>query len=347
MLGEPGYYIYSRSANPNVVAFERTVAALEGAEAAVATGAGMAAISSMLVALLSPGDHVVVGRDMYGSTTALLGGPLARFGIALSAAADDEASSFAAAMRPATKLLLVETVSNPLMRVADVPALAEVAHSAGALLAVDASFTSPALSRPLEQGADIVLHSATKYLGGHSDVTAGVVAGTNAVADAVRAVRNLFGTVCSPLDAWLALRGIKTLALRMERHSSNAFAVARFLAGQPKVRHVYFPGLADDAGYERACRLFPRGTGGMLSFELDGGRAEAERFIGGLSLIRFAASLADVATTISHPALTSHRAMAPLERARLGITDGLIRVSVGIESADDICADLARGLAAV
>lgn len=347
MKGEPGYFAYARNAHPNALMFEQAMARLEGAEAAVATSSGMAAISMLLLGLLRPGDHVVVARDLYGTTMALLKGPLAQYGIGATAAASGAPAAYAEAMRRETKLILVETVSNPLVRVADIPAIADVAHGRGALLAVDASFTSPALSRPLAQGADVVLHSATKYLSGHSDVTAGVVAGADEAMERVRESRTLFGASCSPLDAWLALRGLRTLALRVERHAANAQRVAEFLAASPRVRRVFYAGLPDDPDQALAVRLLPGGPGGMLAFELDGGAAAVDRLIGGLAMIRFAPSLADVATTLSHPASTSHRSLSPEERTALGIGDGLVRLSVGIESADDICADLARGLDAL
>jgi cystathionine beta-lyase/cystathionine gamma-synthase len=347
MDGEPGYFGYARSEHPNAAALESAVASLEQGEAAVTTSSGMAAIATLMLAALRPGDHVVVARDLYGSTTSLLTGPLARYGIATTAAAAAEVAAYERAFRPETKLVFVETVSNPLVRVADIAALAALARARGALLAVDASFTSPALSRPLAQGADVVVHSATKYLSGHSDVTAGVVVGRRELMEQVRAARTLFGGVCSPLDAWLTLRGLRTLALRMERHTVNAQRVAEFLVGRPEVRRVCYAGLADDTDHALAVRVLPGGAGGMLSFEVDGGTDAVGRFVAGLEFVRFAPSLGDVSTTISHPATTSHRSISRDERARLGIGDGLIRVSVGIESADDICADLARGLSAL
>jgi len=347
MDGEPGHYIYSRNANPTVAAFERAVTELDGGEAAVATASGMGAISTLFLALLKPGDHVVASHDLYGSTAVLVTGPLADLGVTMTAADPSDASAVNAAMTPATRLIFVETVSNPLMRVADVPALAEVAKRHGCVLAVDASFTSPALSQPLAQGADVVVHSATKYLGGHSDLTAGVAVGRAAMMDPLRKTRTLFGPACSPLDAWLALRGMKTLALRMERHASNGQFVAQFLCGHPKVRRVYYPGLPDDPCHATARRVLPRGSGGMLSFEIDGGAPAVDRFISGLAMVRFAASLADVTTTLSHPASTSHRGLSAERRAELGIGDGLVRLSAGIESPDDICADLEHGLVAV
>lgn len=347
MDGEAGQYIYRRIANPNLVAFERAMAGLEGAEAAVATASGMGAIATLFAAVLSAGDHVLASRDLYGTTTMLLSGPLASFGVETTFADASQAGGFESSLRPNTRLVYVETVSNPLMRIADIPALAELAHRHNALLAVDATFTTPSLSRPLAQGADVVMHSATKYLGGHSDVMAGVIVGTTETMERLRATRTAFGATCSSLDAWLALRGLKTLSLRMERHAANALGVAEFLAAHAKVRRVSFAGLASDPDHALAQRLLPRGPGGMLSFEIDGGRDAVARFLGGLRMIRFAASLGDVSTTVSYPAMTSHRGIAPEERLALGIGDGLIRVSTGIESLDDIIHDLARGLAAV
>lgn len=345
--GEPGVYIYSRDANPTVVAFERAAASLDGAEAALAMASGMGAISTIFLGLLAAGDHAVVARELYGATLVLLSQQLSRYGVRATAVDAGDLAALEAACEPNTKLIFIETVSNPLMHVADVPAIAEVARRHGAVLAVDGTFTSPALSQPLSQGAGLVMHSATKYLGGHSDVTAGIVAGSGELIERLRPVRKLFGPTCSPLDAWLALRGMKTLALRMERHTANALGLAAFLEQHKKVQRVYHPGLADHPQHALAACILPDGVGGMLSFEIEGGYAAVDRFTQALSMIRFAASLGDVTTTISHPALTSHRGLSEQERAAVGITDGLIRVSTGIESLDDIVADVDRGLAAV
>ncbi|MDP9237193.1 MAG: PLP-dependent aspartate aminotransferase family protein [Chloroflexota bacterium] len=345
--GEPGAYIYSRDANPTVVMLERALAALEGAEAAVATGSGMGAISTLFVALLSAGDHVVMARELYGATVLLLSQYLSRFGVWATAADATNLVAVEAAIQPNTKLIFVETVSNPLMRLADLPSIAEMAHRRGVLLAVDATFTTPVLSRPLAQGADLVMHSATKYLSGHSDVTAGIVAGNEPLIRKVGAARKFFGPTCSPLDAWLTLRGLKTLALRVERHTANAQQLAELLEQHPRVSRVCYAGLAASPQRELAACLLPRGAGGMLSFEIDGGRTAVDRFIAALRIARFAASLGDVSTTISHPAVTSHGCLSIDERGALGISDGLIRVSVGIESIDDLCADFERGLDAV
>lgn len=342
----PGYFVYSRDANPTVVALEQAVAELEGGEQCVAAASGMAAISLVFLALLRPGDHVVAARELYGTTITLLSGPLAALGIEATFVDATSSTAVRDAFTGSTRMVFIETVSNPLMRLADIPALAEIARASGALLVVDASFTSPALSRPLDQGAAMSLHSATKYLGGHSDVTAGVVTTSADLARRIRQAARTFGPTCAPLDAWLTLRGLKTLALRMERHSRNGAELATWLADQPGVRRVYFAGLASDPQRQLAARLYPGGLGGMLSFELEGGGPAVERFLGGLKLVRFAASLADVSTTISYPATTSHRGLTPDQRQALGIGEGLIRLSAGIEAVDDIIADLERGLAA-
>lgn len=342
----PGYFIYSRDANPTVAALEHAVAELEGGEGCVAAASGMGAISMLFLALLRPGDHVVAARELYGTTVTLLSGALAALGIQASFVDATDALAVRAALTGATRMVFVESISNPLMRLADIPALAEVARAADALLVVDASFTSPALGRPLQQGADVSLHSATKYLSGHSDVTAGVVTASAEVVDRVREAARTFGPTCAPLDAWLTLRGLKTLALRMERHSQNGAALAGWLANQPAVRRVHFAGLPADPQRPLAARLYPRGLGGMLSFELEGGRRAVERFLGGLKLVRFAASLADVSTTVSYPATTSHRGLTPEQRRALGIGEGLVRLSAGIEAIADITADLEQGLAA-
>ena len=347
VTGEPGTYIYARDANPTVVALEAAVASLEGADGAVAMASGMGAISALFLAMLRAGDHIVVGREMYGATLVLLSDFMSRLGISATLADATDTAAVEAAIQPNTKLIFVETVSNPLMRLADIPALAEVAKRHAVTLAVDATFTSPVLSRPLTQGADLVMHSATKYLSGHSDVMAGVVAGSTRLIRKLRANRKFFGPICSPMDAWLTLRGMKTLALRVERHTSNALALAQSLEAHSRVKRVCYAGLKSNPQHALAATILPHGVGGMLSFEIEGGVDAVSRFISGLTLVRFAGSLGDVTTTISHPALTSHRGLTPEERAALGITDGLIRVSTGIEAPADICTDFDRGLAAV
>lgn len=331
----PGY-VYGRFGTPNHTMLEETLAGLEGAEAALVTASGMGALTAMLLAALQPGEHLVAGRDLYGSTTALLREQAARWGIAVGFADATETAAVEAALTPATRAIFVEAVSNPLLRLADLPGLAELARRRGLPLLVDATFATPALLRPLEHGAAVVHHSATKYLSGHGDVTAGVLAGPSALIAAARAQAVRIGLNLGPFDAWLALRGVRTLALRMERHSANALALARFLAGRPEVRRVHYPGLPAHPQHGLALRLFPAGFGGMLAFELRGGGAAVERFFAALPLIEFAPSFGDVTTTWSYPARTSHRPLSVEEQAKLGIDPGLVRLSVGIEDVDDL-----------
>jgi len=344
IAGEAGYYAYGRSGNPTVAAFERAVAALEGAEEAVAAASGMGAIAAVLQAHVPPGSRVVTTGALYGDTRAYLDGPLAAAGVAV------EHRSPAAPERPLpsdTALVLAESIANPLLQVADVPAWAAACRAAGARLVVDATFATPCGGRPLAHGADLVVHSATKYLGGHGDLILGVAAGARADVAPIRQAVTQHGTPAGPFEAWLALRGLRTLHLRMARHVANATAVAGWLAARPDVARVWHPSLGDAAARALAERVLPGGTGGVVSFELSGGRPAVEAFLGGLSMIRFAASLADVATTLSIPALTSHRKLTPEARAAQGISDGVVRLSCGIEAAGDITADLARGLEAM
>lgn len=341
----PGY-VYGRFGTPNHTMLEATLAGLEGAEAALVTASGMGALTAMLLAALGPGEHLVAGRDLYGSTTALLREQAARWGIAVGFADATEAAAVEAALTPATRAVFVEAVSNPLLRLADLPGLGEVARRRGLPLLVDATFATPALLRPLEHGATLVHHSATKYLSGHGDVTAGVLAGPSALIAAARAQAVRIGLNLGPFDAWLALRGVRTLALRMERHSANALALARFLAGRSEVRRVHYPGLPGHPQHGLARKLFTDGFGGMLAFELRGGAAAVERFFAALPLIEFAPSFGDVTTTWSYPARTSHRPLSAEEQAKLGIDPGLVRLSVGIEDVDDLREALETALGA-
>ena len=341
----PGY-VYGRFGTPNHTMLEETLAALEGAEAAVVTASGMGALTALFHAALRPGDHLVAGQDLYGSTTALLRTEGARWGLQVSFADATDAGAVEAAMTPATRAIFVEAVSNPLLRLADLPALAALARRRGVELFVDATFSSPALLRPLEHGATAVHHSATKYLSGHGDATAGVIAGSRALADAVRAAAVRIGLNLSPFDAWLTLRGVRTLALRMERASANALGLAGFLAERPEVGRVFYPGLPDHPRHALATKLLRDGFGGMLSFELAGGGPAVERFFGALRLIEFAPSFGDVTTTWSYPVRTSHRPLPAEEQARLGIGPGLVRMSVGIEDVEDLREALEAALAA-
>ena len=340
-------YVYSRISNPGVEQLEQAVALLEGAEAAAAYSSGMAAIAMALLAELKAGDHVVAHQVLYGGTYALFVNEMGRFGVEVSFADFTDLAAVRTAMRPNTKVLYVETICNPLMEVIDIPEVAVLAAKTGAKVYVDNTFASPVHFQPLLAGADVVVHSATKYLNGHSDITGGVVAGSKEFIDRVKKVGTTYGPTLSPFDAWLVLRGVKTLAVRMERHSANAQALAEFLAQHPKVTQVHYPGLPSSKTYAVARKLLAGGCGGMLSFAVAGGVEEASSVIRGLQLTELVPSLAGPSTTVSHPGKTSHRAIPLQERQAYGVGDDLIRVSVGIETIDDIIADFAQVLAKV
>ena len=340
---EPGN-IYSRFTNPTVQAFEKRLAAMEGADSCVATASGMAAIMSMLLALLKAGDHLVVSRTVFGSTINLLNNVFARFGIATTYVESSDLSAWAAAMRPNTRLLFVETPNNPLTDVADIAALARIAHDGGALLAVDNCFLTPVLQKPLQLGADLIIHSATKYLDGQGRCVGGAVLG-----DAERVGKDVFGFMrtagpcMSPFNAWVFLKGLETLQLRMRAHSEAAHKLALWLREQPAIERVYYPGLADHPQHELAKRQ-QKGFGGIVAFEVKGGRAEAWKVIDAVKMISITANLGDTRTTITHPASTTHGRITPEARQLAGIKESLIRVAVGLEDVEDIIADLARGL---
>lgn len=346
--GQRDGYVYPRYGSPTVAAFEQAVAVLEGAEDAVAFASGMAAIyTALLGAGLHSGAAVVSAANVYGATYALLDKVFVAQGVRVrfvDITDLDRVAAAVAAERPAA--LLCEIVSNPLLKVADVPALAEIAQTAGAALLVDNTFASPYLFRPLEHGADYVLHSATKYLGGHGDLMAGVVACSAARGRDLRERQKLLGANLGPQEAWLALRGVKTLPLRMRQHCANAQTVAEWLAGHPAIAHVNYPGLPDHPQHALAARLFGgRGFGGMVSFDLRGAaQAQVFKFMEALELVLPATTLGDVYSLTLYPAHSSHRYVAPEVRAALGIGDGLVRLSVGIEDAADIIADLAQAL---
>jgi cystathionine beta-lyase/cystathionine gamma-synthase len=343
----PGY-VYSRYGNPTVVALEETVAALEEGAAALAFASGMAAIHAALLATgARAGSTVVAAQDIYGATYALLDGLLRTQGVDVAfvdATDPEEVAAACATLEPA--VLLVETVSNPLLKVADLPALAEAAHRHGAAFLVDNTFATPCLVQPLALGADVVIHSVTKYLGGHGDVLGGVVATSEGWREKVFRVLKVTGGNLDPHQAWLALRGIKTLPLRMRQHGENALAVARWLESHPRVSRVYYPGLASHPQHELAKRLFQeQGYGGMVSFDLaDAGQLEVFRFFEALKVCLPATTLGDVCTLILYPAHASHRALSAEERTRIGIGDGLVRLSVGIEAVEDIIGDLKQAL---
>ncbi len=339
--------IYSRFTNPTVRTFERRLAALEGGECAVATASGMAAILSTCMGLLKAGDHVVSSRSVFGSTTSLFNTYLQRFGVAVDYVALTDPGAWERALRPATRLLFLETPSNPLTEVADIAALADLAHRHGALLAVDNCFCTPALQRPLALGADLVIHSATKYLDGQGRCMGGAVVGSQElVGKEVFGFLRTAGPSLSPFNAWVFLKGLETLALRMRAHSANALDLARWLEGHPRVHRVYYPGLDSHPQHELACRQ-QSAPGGIVSFEVVGAQAAAWTVVDRTRLVSITANLGDTKTTITHPASTTHARVGAEARAEAGIGDGLLRLSVGLEAVEDLEADLDRGLAAL
>jgi len=340
--------IYGRYGGPNALQFESAIAELEGAEEAVGSSAGMSAIDAALRTNLGAGDAVVATRELYGGTHVLLENDYRKAGVRVAYVDQQDPEAVAAALaRERPKVLYVEALTNPLVHVADLPALARAAHAAGAILVVDATFATPVLVRPLAHGADLVVHSVGKYLGGHGDVGAGVLAGR---ADLVAAARDYLvrrGATLPHFEAWLALRGLRTLGLRMERHSANAAAVAAALAVDARVAALRHPSLPGHPQHAAAARLYPRGTGGILAFDLPGGRAAVDAFFRRLRMVAIVHSLGEVATTISYPAASSHRMLSADERRALGVGDGTVRVSCGIERAEDIVADLVQALDAL
>jgi len=349
IAGERAGYSYTRYGNPTVAAFEEAVATLEGGEGAVAYASGMAAVlGALLGSGVRAGESIVAAQDVYGATYSLLASFFPRFGVRTSFVdITDLAAVEAAVARERPRALHCETMSNPLLKLADLDALAKIAHTYDALLLVDNTFTTPCLVQPLAHGADLVIHSATKYLGGHGDVTGGVVVTSAARADAMRMEQRNVGGILGPQEAWLALRGLKTLPLRMARHGLNAWEVAAWLAAHPRVSRVYYPGLPTHPQHELARRLFAHGNcGGMVAFDIAGGdKAAVLRFLNALRLCLPVASLGDVYSLLMYPAMSSHRTLTPEQRAAVGIGDGLVRLSVGIEDVSDIIADLQHALA--
>lgn len=344
LAGNPDNYMYTRLGNPNSAALEALIRDLEGGEAALFSASGMAAISAALLGRLSAGDHLVASRELYGTTQSLIEKELSRFGIGSTLVDIGDLAAVEAAITPATRLIYTETASNPLVRVSDIPALAKLARARGIKLLVDNTFLSPALYQPLADGADLVLHSTTKYLNGHSDATGGILVGdAEWVAQARRFQTNAGGSA-SPFEAWLTFRGAKTLALRMRAHSANAQQLAEALQAHPRVAAVHYPGLPSHPDHELAQRLFPKGCSGMLAFTLHGGLAEVDQLIRRLKHTVFAPSLAGVASSITHPGKTSHRMLSHDVLSELAIYDGTIRVSVGIEDGEDIVADFIQAL---
>jgi O-succinylhomoserine sulfhydrylase len=343
--GGEGGFVYSRFTNPTVSMFQDRLAALEGAAACVATASGMSAILATSMALLKAGDHVVCSNAVFGATVQLYSTILSRFGIETTFVSPTRVEDWQRALRPGTKLLFLETPSNPLGEISDIAALAAVAKKAGALLAVDNALCTPALQRPLEFGADLVIHSATKYLDGQGRVLGGAVLGAKGPAmDAVFGFLRTAGPSLSPFNAWVILKGMETLELRMLAQSERALELARWLEKHPKVARVYYSGL--ESHPQHALAMHQQRTGGaIVSFEVKGGREAAWKVIDSTKLISITGNLGDVKTTITHPATTTHGRITPEARAAAGITDGLIRVAVGLEALEDLKADLSRGLA--
>jgi O-succinylhomoserine sulfhydrylase len=340
---EPGN-IYSRFTNPTVRMFQERLAALEGGEACVATASGMSAILATCMGLLQAGDHILSSRGIFGTTSILFTKYLARFGISTTFVDLTDTGAWAAALRPETKLLFLETPSNPLGEVGDIRALAGLAHRHGALLAVDNCLATPVLQRPLELGADIVIHSATKYIDGQGRCLGGAVVGDRKrVGEEVFGVLRTAGPTMSPFNAWVFLKGLETLPLRMKAHSENALALANWLKSQPAVTQVHYAGLPEHPQYALAASQAQR-PGGIVSFEVAGGREAAWRVIDATRMLSITANLGDAKSTITHPATTTHGRLSPAEKAAAGISEGLIRISVGLEEVADIQGDLARGL---
>ncbi len=343
--GEKDGYVYGRTKNPTQAIFEARLADLEGAEAGLALASGMAAISATLWTLLSAGDRVVIDHTLYGNAFILFTTGLPRFGVSVDVVDLADPAALAEALKAGPKLVYFETPANPNLRVIDIAAVAEAAHAAGAKVIVDNTFATPVLQRPLELGADLVLHSATKFIGGHGDLLAGVVVGRRGDIDQIRAhgLRYLTGATIAPLTAFLLLRGLKTLELRVARHSSTAALVAETLQSHPAVAQVSYPGLPSHPSHEVAARQMSA-FGGLIAFELVGGLATGHRFLNRVALAHRAVSLGDAETLVQHPASMTHAQYPAEERRRHGITDGLIRLSVGLETPEDIIADLLQAL---
>lgn len=342
-IGEEPGNIYSRFTNPTVTMFEQRLAALEGAEQCVATASGMAAILACVMGLLKAGDHIVASRSLFGSTTNLFNNYFKKFGVETSYVSATDAAEWSAAARPNTKLFFLETPSNPLTEISDITAIASIAKQCGALLAVDNCFCTPILQRPLEFGADIVIHSATKYIDGQGRVLGGAVLGSKKLMEPVYGFLRTAGPTMSAFNAWVFLKGLETLKLRMDVHSANALQLAQWLEQQPNVARVHYPGLPSHPQHALAMKQQKTG-GGIVAFEVKGGKEAAWRVIDNTKLLSITANLGDTKTTITHPATTTHARITPEARAAAGITDGLIRIAVGLEAVVDIQNDLARGL---
>lgn len=343
-------FVYSRFSNPTVMMMERRLAAMEGTEACIATSSGMAAIMLLFMGLLKAGDHVVCSQSVFGSTIKLLQGEFGKFGVQSTFVSQTDVEAWRAAMRPNTRLLFAETPSNPLTEVCDIAALAKIAHEGGALLAVDNCFCSPALQQPVKLGADLIIHSGTKYLDGQGRVIAGAVCASEAlVNDKFVPVMRSAGMSLSPFNAWVVLKGLETLSIRMRAQSEKALQLARWLEAQPQVRTLYYPGLPSHPQHELAMRQQSGLGGAVVSFIVQGDTPEAARanafaVIDATRICSITANLGDTKTTITHPASTSHGRLTEAQRQAAGITQGMIRVAVGLEDVEDLKADLACGL---
>jgi O-succinylhomoserine sulfhydrylase len=335
--------VYSRYTNPTVRTFEERMAALEGGEAAVATASGMAAILAVCMAMLKSGDHVICSRSVFGTTTVIFSKYMAKFGVTATFVDPTDYEAWESGFNPHTKLLFVETPSNPLCDVVDIERLSVMAHSRDVLLVVDNCFCTPALQRPLALGADIVVHSATKYIDGQGRCLGGVVVGPKTITDEVVGFIRTAGPSMSPFNAWIFLKGLETLSIRMRAHSEGALELAKWLEAHPKVEKVFYAGLPSHKGHELAAKQ-QSAFGGVLSFRVKGAREEAWTVIDSVRIMSLTANLGDTKTTISHPATTSHGRLSPEDKIASGITENLIRISVGLESLVDLKADLERGL---
>ena len=340
---EPGN-IYSRFTNPTVRTFEERLAALEGAERCVATSSGMSSILSTFLGLLKAGDHIIASRSIFGTTVGLLDNVLSKFGLTTTFVDLADYEAWESAIRPETKMLFLETPSNPLTEIADISRLAEIAHSNGCLLVVDNCFCTPALQKPFSLGADIVIHSATKYIDGQGRCIGGAVLGSDELlAEDVVGFLRTAGPTMSPFNAWVFLKGLETLHLRMKAHCENALQVAEWLEQQDKVKRVYYPGLVSHPQHELA-KTQQSGFGGVLSFEVEGGQKAAWNIVDSTSLFSITANLGDTKSTITHPASTTHHRLTDEQRVEAGINDGLLRLSIGFEDVGDLTQDLAAGL---
>ena len=340
-------FTYAREGHPNAAALAARIGEMEGAEGGVITGSGMAAVTAAVLGVLRSGEHLVGGDQLYGRSLRLMGEDLPRFGIATSLADATDAAAVEAAVRPETRMILIEIVSNPTIRVADFTAIARLARARGILLAVDNTFTTPRAFQPLREGADIVIHSVTKLLSGHSDATLGYVAARDPEIQArIEVLAVTMGLTASPFDCWLAERGLFTFGMRYERAEANARAVADHLADLPGVKRVLYPTRADHPDHNHARALLGDRGSHMVSFEIEGGRAEANALVRAAGGLAFAPTLGDVATTLSHPLSSSHRGLTPEAAAAIGLSEGFFRLSIGCEDSDALCAELSRGVRA-